>query len=59
MAELYQIASKAEYIQDQVRGIKSGLVTEPIPQSLVDNIYRQLCNIADALDEYHSFDQED
>lgn len=59
MAELYQIASKAEYIQDLVMGIESGLVTEPIPQSLVDNIYQQLCNIADALDEYHSFNQED
>lgn len=59
MAELYQIASKAEYIQDLVMGIKSGLVTEPIPQSLVDNIYQQLCNIADALDEYHNFNQED
>ena len=57
--ELYEIKSKAEYIADLVTGIMSGNVRAEIPQELLDDIYRQLSNIADALDEYHDFGEDD
>lgn len=56
--EIYQIKSKAEYISDIALGIMAGNTRKEIPQTLVDDIYRQLCNIADTLDEYHNFCEE-
>lgn len=57
--EIYQIKSKAEYISDIALGIMAGNAREDIPQTLVDDVYEQLCNIADTLDEYHDFGEED
>ena len=57
-AGLYQIKSKAEYIADIALGIMAGNAREKIPQTLVDDIYEQLLNIADTLDEYHTFGEE-
>ena len=59
MARIYEIASKAEYIQDVARGIQAGLVVENMPQDLIDEIYGKLCDIAVALDEYHDWGGED
>ena len=56
MAELYEIKSKAEYIADLITGIMAGCKHEDIPQTLVDDIYRQISGIADTIDEYHDFD---
>lgn len=56
MAELYEIKSKAEYIADLITGILAGFKHEDIPQPLVDDIYRQMSDIADTIDEYHDFD---
>ena len=59
MAKIYEIASKAEYIQDVVRGIEAGLIVEEVPQSLIDEIYNKLCDIADTLDAYHDWGMDD
>lgn len=58
MAELHEIKSKAEYIADLALGIMSGNVRAEIPQHLLDDIYRQLDNIAGTLDEYHDFGED-
>lgn len=56
MAKLYQIASKCEYIADNIRAIQAdpsritGSITE---DALFTDIYRQLCNIADTIDEFN------
>lgn len=57
--ELYEIKSKAEYIADLAVGIMSGNARAEIPQTLIYEIYRQLSNIADTLDEYHDFGEDD
>jgi hypothetical protein len=59
MVELYEIKSKADYIADLATGIMSGNARAEIPQELLDDIYRQLSNIADTLDEYHDFGEDD
>lgn len=57
--ELYEIKSKAEYIADLATWIMSGNARAEIPHHLLDDIYRQLANIAETLDEYHDFGEED
>lgn len=57
-AKIYEIKSKAEYIADLATGIMSGNVRSEIPQTFIDDIYLQLSNIADTLDEYHDFGEE-
>lgn len=57
--EIYKIKSEAEYIADLALGIMSGRKRAEIPQYLLDEIYRKLENIADTLDEYHDFGDDD
>lgn len=56
---LNAIANKAEYISDIARGIAIGESREDVPLTLLDEIFSKLLNIADTLDEYHDFGEED
>lgn len=54
MAQLYEIASKAQYIHDIALDLSDqdiGIVED----ALLDGVLRQLCNIAETLDEYHDW----
>ena len=59
MHELYELKSKAEYISDLVRAMLAGNIREEMPQHLIDECYRKLCDVSEALDEYHDFGLED
>lgn len=62
METLYKIASKAEYIMDIARSVatqKEGNEIETVDTVMLNNILRQLENIADALDEYHDWGEEE
>lgn len=53
--ELYEVRSKAEYIEDLINGITLGIRKEEVPQHLVDEMFRKLEEIADILDEYYDW----
>lgn len=62
MEIIYKIASKAEYIMDIARSAatqKEGNEIGAVDAVMLNNILRQLENIADALDEYHDCGEED
>ena len=56
---LHEIKSKADYISDLAFGIMNGAKRAEIPQTLIDDICRQLSNIADTLDEYHDYGEDE
>lgn len=61
METLYKIASKAEYVMDVARSVatqKEGNEIGTVDAVRLNNILRQLENIADALDEYHDWGSE-
>ena len=57
--ELYELASKATYIEDLSRGISIGIKSDDIPQTLVDEMYRKLQEVADTLDEYYNWGDDE
>ena len=62
METLYKIASKAEYIMDIARSVatqKEGNEIGTVDAVMLDNILRQIENIADTLDEYHDWGEDD
>lgn len=57
--ELYELKSKAEYISDLIlHGAELSSFREPVPQHLIEEMYRKLSDVADTLDEYYAWDAE-
>lgn len=57
--EIYELKSKADYISDLVIAMLAGRIRKEMPQHLIEDCYRKLCDVSDTLDEYHDFGEEE
>lgn len=59
MSKLYELKSKAQYISDLALAMMAGCIRAEMPQNIIDECFQKLNDVAETLEEYHDYGEED